>query len=289
MNSIFSVAERLHATLVPCVRAVSESVWELSRAQQFASLSERQRSIVGTQGRYRKVVQLSLQLRDKKKRLREQRDALHREMQVEASLAKALAGRAQVARQKILAAVAKIHHETVQEEKREPEVNRHAEFEALIKELENEVFHKKDLKEELGQIASDQVSYKKALDEEEKKRKMLREKLLSMAQVAEMVLGRTSMTQEPTVSSPNPSEQSEFLEKMSTILLETTKAEGEPESERDFRNEKFISSKIIFCNYFLGNEGCGGLVVRSRPCGQRDPGSKPDSTEDPSYMGPAAR
>ncbi|CAL1298022.1 unnamed protein product, partial [Larinioides sclopetarius] len=69
---------------------------------------------------------------------------------------------------------------------------------------------------------------------------MLREKLLSMAQVAEMVLGRTAMTQEPTVSSPNPSEQSEFLEKMSTILLETTKAESEPESERDFRGERDI-------------------------------------------------
>ncbi|GBN75908.1 hypothetical protein AVEN_182558-1, partial [Araneus ventricosus] len=28
-------------------------------------------------------------------------------------------------------------------------------------------------------------------------------------------------------------------------------------------------------------EGRGGLVVRSRPCGRRVPGSKPDSSEDP--------
>ncbi|GBN26190.1 hypothetical protein AVEN_36434-1, partial [Araneus ventricosus] len=34
---------------------------------------------------------------------------------------------------------------------------------------------------------------------------------------------------------------------------------------------------------------CGGLVVRSRPGGQRVAGSRPDSTEDPPYMGPAAR
>ncbi|KAF8788298.1 hypothetical protein HNY73_009820 [Argiope bruennichi] len=182
--------ERLHATLVPCVRALSESVWELSRAQRFASLSERQRSIVETQGRYRKVVQLSLQLRDKKKKLREQRDALHREMQVEVSLAKALAARAEVARQEILTAVGKMHHETIEEDDREPVVNRREEFEALIKELENEVFHKKDIKKELKLIAKDQVKYKRTLDEEEKKKKMLREKLLSMAQVAEMVLGR---------------------------------------------------------------------------------------------------
>ncbi|GBM28137.1 hypothetical protein AVEN_224194-1 [Araneus ventricosus] len=35
--------------------------------------------------------------------------------------------------------------------------------------------------------------------------------------------------------------------------------------------------------------GRGGLVVRSRPWGRRAPGSRPDSTEDPPCMGPAAR
>ncbi|GBM47448.1 hypothetical protein AVEN_6131-1 [Araneus ventricosus] len=34
--------------------------------------------------------------------------------------------------------------------------------------------------------------------------------------------------------------------------------------------------------------GRGGLVVRSRLWGRRVPGSKPDSTEDPPCMGPAA-
>ncbi|GBO39497.1 hypothetical protein AVEN_32258-1 [Araneus ventricosus] len=36
-------------------------------------------------------------------------------------------------------------------------------------------------------------------------------------------------------------------------------------------------------------KGSGGIVVSSRPWGRRAPGSKPDSTEDPSCMGPAAR
>ncbi|GBN09386.1 hypothetical protein AVEN_177275-1 [Araneus ventricosus] len=36
-------------------------------------------------------------------------------------------------------------------------------------------------------------------------------------------------------------------------------------------------------------EGRGGLVARSRTWGRRAPGSKPDSTEDPPCMGPAAR
>ncbi|GBN03503.1 hypothetical protein AVEN_116546-1 [Araneus ventricosus] len=35
--------------------------------------------------------------------------------------------------------------------------------------------------------------------------------------------------------------------------------------------------------------GRGGLVVRSRIWGRRVPGSRPDSTEDPSCMGPVAR
>ncbi|GBM31662.1 hypothetical protein AVEN_101281-1 [Araneus ventricosus] len=34
--------------------------------------------------------------------------------------------------------------------------------------------------------------------------------------------------------------------------------------------------------------GCGGLVVRLRLWGQRAPGSKPDSIEDPPCMGPVA-
>ncbi|GBO14535.1 hypothetical protein AVEN_239491-1 [Araneus ventricosus] len=34
--------------------------------------------------------------------------------------------------------------------------------------------------------------------------------------------------------------------------------------------------------------GRGGLLVRSRLCGRRVPGSKPDSTEDPLCIGPAA-
>ncbi|GBN89322.1 hypothetical protein AVEN_94673-1 [Araneus ventricosus] len=36
-------------------------------------------------------------------------------------------------------------------------------------------------------------------------------------------------------------------------------------------------------------EGLGGLVVRPRPLGRRAPGPKPDSTEDPPCMRPAAR
>ncbi|GBM81457.1 hypothetical protein AVEN_214213-1 [Araneus ventricosus] len=36
-------------------------------------------------------------------------------------------------------------------------------------------------------------------------------------------------------------------------------------------------------------QGRGGLVVRYRLWGQRAPGSKPDSTEDPPCMGPVAR
>ncbi|GBN46946.1 hypothetical protein AVEN_200205-1 [Araneus ventricosus] len=36
------------------------------------------------------------------------------------------------------------------------------------------------------------------------------------------------------------------------------------------------------------HEGRGGLVVRSRLWGRSAPGSKPDSTEDPPCMGPAA-
>ncbi|GBO25891.1 hypothetical protein AVEN_147040-1 [Araneus ventricosus] len=36
-------------------------------------------------------------------------------------------------------------------------------------------------------------------------------------------------------------------------------------------------------------QGRGGLVARSRPWGRSAPGPKPDSTEDPPCMGPAAR
>ncbi|GBM76524.1 hypothetical protein AVEN_128831-1 [Araneus ventricosus] len=36
-------------------------------------------------------------------------------------------------------------------------------------------------------------------------------------------------------------------------------------------------------------KGSGGLVLSSRPWGRRAPGSEPDSTEDPSCMGPVAR
>ncbi|GBL83094.1 hypothetical protein AVEN_165317-1 [Araneus ventricosus] len=37
------------------------------------------------------------------------------------------------------------------------------------------------------------------------------------------------------------------------------------------------------------HKGRGGLVARSRLWGRRAPGSKPDSTEDPPFMGPVAR
>ncbi|GFW00214.1 tigger transposable element-derived protein 6 [Trichonephila clavipes] len=80
----------LHSTLVSRIRTVSEGVWDLSRAQQFAALEERQRSIVETQAWYRKAVKLTLRLRDKKNVLREKKAALHREMEVETCLAKAL-------------------------------------------------------------------------------------------------------------------------------------------------------------------------------------------------------
>ncbi|GBN56380.1 hypothetical protein AVEN_237416-1 [Araneus ventricosus] len=43
------------------------------------------------------------------------------------------------------------------------------------------------------------------------------------------------------------------------------------------------------CHFFLLFWSRGGLVVGSRPWGRRAPGLKPDSTEDPTYMGPAAR
>ncbi|GBL80365.1 hypothetical protein AVEN_92274-1 [Araneus ventricosus] len=39
----------------------------------------------------------------------------------------------------------------------------------------------------------------------------------------------------------------------------------------------------------VSQRGRGGLVVKSRLWGRRVPGSKPDSTEDPPCMGPAAR
>ncbi|GBL79691.1 hypothetical protein AVEN_18225-1 [Araneus ventricosus] len=39
----------------------------------------------------------------------------------------------------------------------------------------------------------------------------------------------------------------------------------------------------------LSSRGRGGLVVRPRLWGQRAPGSRPDSTDDPPCMGPVAR
>ncbi|GBM51918.1 hypothetical protein AVEN_1502-1 [Araneus ventricosus] len=45
--------------------------------------------------------------------------------------------------------------------------------------------------------------------------------------------------------------------------------------------------RIHFIRIINGDRG--GLVVRFRLWGRRAPGSKPDSTEDPPRMGPAAR
>ncbi|KAF8788297.1 hypothetical protein HNY73_009819 [Argiope bruennichi] len=116
-----------------------------------------------------------------------------------------------------------------------------------------------DSKENLSSLAETDrkgpSKIQRTLDEEEKKKKMLREKLLSMAQVAEMVLGRKAKTRESTISSSTTSEQSEFLEKMSTILMETTKAEGEPESKRNCRGERGVP-------YI---KGLLGLVPRDSP------------------------
>ncbi|GBN90476.1 hypothetical protein AVEN_238463-1, partial [Araneus ventricosus] len=54
-----------------------------------------------------------------------------------------------------------------------------------------------------------------------------------------------------------------------------------------------IAVKVSYINLrdpsYNHPKGRGGLVVRSRPWGRRVPGSKPDSTADPSCMGPVAR
>ncbi|GFT06161.1 uncharacterized protein NPIL_117941 [Nephila pilipes] len=216
--------ESLHSDLVSRVRTVSEGVWDLSRAQQFAALGERQRSIVKTQARYRKAVQLALRLRDKKSVLREERSILHREKDVEASLADALAAKAEIAREDLFSAKERFEQDKEQQESVKPQENLQEEFETIIKELEDEVFKKKDRKVELELILADQESYLKSLEEERVKRKLLHEKLSSMAKVAEMVLGKGALAEEPKASTPDISERTDFLEKMSTILLEV--AEG---------------------------------------------------------------
>ncbi|GBO37517.1 hypothetical protein AVEN_67710-1 [Araneus ventricosus] len=61
---------------------------------------------------------------------------------------------------------------------------------------------------------------------------------------------------------------------------------------RTFGWNKFCHNflkKIAPCAILIIIWGRGGLVVRSRPWGRRAPGSRPDSTENPPCMGPAAR
>ncbi|GBN82150.1 hypothetical protein AVEN_65092-1 [Araneus ventricosus] len=54
---------------------------------------------------------------------------------------------------------------------------------------------------------------------------------------------------------------------------------------------KFCACSTSLFEYKLSyrSGGRGGLVVRSRLWGRRAPGSRPNSTEDPSCMGPVAR
>ncbi|GFR00893.1 integrase catalytic domain-containing protein [Trichonephila clavata] len=225
--------ENLHSSLVSRVRTVSEGVWDLSRAQQFAALGERQRSIVETQARYRKAVQLALRLRDKKNVLRQEKAALHREMDVETCLSKALEVKAEIAREDFLSAKEIFQKDKEQQGDRKPQENPQEEFETIIKQLEDEVFKKKDQKVELELILSDQERHLKSQEEERVKRKVLHEKLSSMAKVAEMVLGKGVLAEEPEDSIPCLSERTDFLEKMSTILLEVAEGVskfGEPQS-----------------------------------------------------------
>ncbi|GBM92867.1 hypothetical protein AVEN_200099-1, partial [Araneus ventricosus] len=49
----------------------------------------------------------------------------------------------------------------------------------------------------------------------------------------------------------------------------------------------FIRFYLLAC-LLLHSRGPSGLVVRSRPRDRKVAGSKPDSTEDPPCMGPAA-
>ncbi|GBL72373.1 hypothetical protein AVEN_115306-1 [Araneus ventricosus] len=58
-------------------------------------------------------------------------------------------------------------------------------------------------------------------------------------------------------------------------------------SDRQILPEKSRNIHCVIYLYF--GQGRGGLVVRPRPWGRRAPGSKPDSTEDPPFMVPAAR
>ncbi|GIY21924.1 uncharacterized protein CDAR_200331 [Caerostris darwini] len=190
-------------------RDVSEAVVDMTRAQQAAALTQRQRSTVDTQDRYRKAVALSMRLRDAKKRLVEQRGALRREMEVDAALARILAGRSAVARQDVMEAARRIGRED-----RAPLPDRQLEFEDLIKELETQVFQKMDKKAALTNIVKDQESHKKLLEDEEGMRQLTRNKLHCMAQAAQAVLGIT------TPSEDSRSGHWEFLEKMSSLLLD---------------------------------------------------------------------
>ncbi|GBL90784.1 hypothetical protein AVEN_215525-1 [Araneus ventricosus] len=57
------------------------------------------------------------------------------------------------------------------------------------------------------------------------------------------------------------------------------------------RIEKLLVSggdTICPCRCSIKLKVHGGLVVRSRLCDRKDPGSRPDSTEDPQCMGPVA-
>ncbi|GFT66113.1 uncharacterized protein TNCV_2009331, partial [Trichonephila clavipes] len=225
--------ENLHSALVSRIRTVTEGVWNLSRTQQFAALEERQRSIVVTQTWYRKAVKLALRLRDKKNVLREKKAALHREMEVETCLAKALEAKVENASEDFLSTKVIFQKDKEQQGDRKPQENLQEEFETIIKELENEVFKNKDQKADLEFILSDQERYLESLEEERVKRKLLHEKLSSMAKVAEMVLGKGVLAEEPEDSTPSLSEQTDFLEKMSTILLEVAEGVskfGEPQS-----------------------------------------------------------
>ncbi|GBM92883.1 hypothetical protein AVEN_205215-1 [Araneus ventricosus] len=61
---------------------------------------------------------------------------------------------------------------------------------------------------------------------------------------------------------------------------------------RPFVSFLFATTSVHNCTRTLRTHyyrGRGGLVVRSRPRDRRAPGSKPDSTEDPPYMGPTTR
>ncbi|GIY21771.1 hypothetical protein CEXT_623831 [Caerostris extrusa] len=111
------------------------------------------------------------------------------------------------------------------EEDRAPLADRQLEFENLIKEVETQVFQRMDQKAALTDIVKDQESHKKLLEDEERMRQLTRTKLQGMAQAAQAVLG---------VATPSEDSRSghwEFLEKMSTLLLD-------PEGESGSRTVK---------------------------------------------------